>query len=254
MLGTMVISLNRNQCLLSHADCLSGKQLSCGLHTCPHRCHQLQDHSKMECKAIVTSTCPQKHESSRKCRDAAGTTCQRCLAEARAKLKKRQRNFKLDQERQAKQLAYAAKLAELDDDIEYQRRVLKDEADERDRLTALGQKKHDLANLKEKVRGSQKSASTNDSTCPQTQSAQRSPQPSVSNSQTLTESSNSVTDKTTNTSASAGKKGKMADYEESEAKEEWLWQKKHESASNEALDALMSMIGRIVQLPYKAHY
>ena len=204
----------------------------------------------MECKAIVTSTCPQKHESSRECRDVAGTACQRCLADARARLKKRQRDFKLDQERQAKQLAYAAKLAELDDEIEYQRRVLKDQADERNRLTALGQKKHDLASLKEKARDSQKAASASGATCPQTQSNQKSTQSTVSNSQNPSASHYSGIGKTAASDASAEKKDNMAGRQESEAKKEWLYQKEYENASNEALDALMSTIGLINHMLY----
>lgn len=37
------------------ANFCSGKLLNCGVHSCPHHCHQLQNHSKMQCMAIVSS-------------------------------------------------------------------------------------------------------------------------------------------------------------------------------------------------------
>ncbi len=32
--------------------------LSCGIHACPQRCHQLHDHSKMPCDHLLYSQCP----------------------------------------------------------------------------------------------------------------------------------------------------------------------------------------------------
>lgn len=137
---------------VSIADVYSGKMLNCGVHSCPFRCHQLQDHSKMKCKSIISLTCPKNHKISRECHDkAAAAICRKCEAEARALEKRRQRDYKLDQERQAKQQAYAARLAEIEEEIEHQKRVLKDQAEENNRQNALAQKKQDLVNLKSKV-------------------------------------------------------------------------------------------------------
>ncbi len=78
----------------------------------------------MECKAIISSNCPKNHKITRKCHDKAATTCRKCEADARAQEKKILRDFKLDQERQAKQQAYAAQLAEIEDEIEHHKRIL----------------------------------------------------------------------------------------------------------------------------------
>jgi hypothetical protein len=48
--------------------------------------------------------------------------------EAKAAEKRRQRDYKLDQERQAKQQAYAARLIEIEDEIEHQKRIMSDHA------------------------------------------------------------------------------------------------------------------------------
>lgn len=96
-----------------------GKLLNCNIHTCPHRCHQLQDHSRMDCKVIISSTCPNNHKTTRKCHDKAAAHCRKCEAEVRAREKKRQRDYELDKEREAKQSAYAARLVEIKKEIHH---------------------------------------------------------------------------------------------------------------------------------------
>ncbi|CEL08763.1 hypothetical protein ASPCAL11908 [Aspergillus calidoustus] len=38
-----------------------GTKLNCGLHDCPQKCHQLSDHSKMQCRKIIEWTCSRDH-------------------------------------------------------------------------------------------------------------------------------------------------------------------------------------------------
>ncbi|KAF2112085.1 P-loop containing nucleoside triphosphate hydrolase protein [Lophiotrema nucula] len=214
-----------------------GKILSCGFHACPHRCHQLKDHSKMECPAIVISKCPQNHTIERKCYQKALATCQKCEKEAQRQEKRRQRNYQLDQARQAKQQAYAHRLSEIQDEIDHQKRLLKDKADEEYRENALAQAKQDLANIKSKA-----------------SQVKKGPVPDVLNSSAQkpapaqTGPSTKTADKIKSESdvASNGPTSNHnvpEDWEQSESKDDWNHQKEFEGAENQALDILMEMIG-----------
>jgi AAA+ superfamily predicted ATPase len=229
----------------SHTNTTSGKTLNCNIHTCPHNCHQLQDHSKMDYKAIISSKCPKNHKVTRKCHDKAAAICRKCEAEAKAAEKRRQRDYKLDQERQAKQHAYAARLSEIEDEIEHQKRLLGDRAEEDDRQNALAQKKQDLLNLKNKVKLPVKP----------TQSADRTKKPSVTLQQSPITEARSVEPQVDPRPASldcsepasdangSEESGSQSDLDKSEAKDDWKEQKELWGAKNEAMDALMSMIG-----------
>ncbi|KAF1998618.1 P-loop containing nucleoside triphosphate hydrolase protein [Amniculicola lignicola CBS 123094] len=219
-----------------------GKVLSCTIHVCPHRCHQLQDHSQMQCEAVVQSVCSQGHKISRKCHDKASEKCRICEAEVRQKERKLKRDHKLDEERRAKQAAYAKRLAEMEDEIEHQKRILKDQSEEQDRENVLAQKRLDLANLKTKGR------SIPAAVPPPMENGQ-------SNGKTPTKSptpnKNAVTPASTDTPNSKGQTcqetngsdGVPDTWEESESATDWDWQKKFEGAENQALDELMNMIG-----------
>ncbi|KAL1795343.1 hypothetical protein ACET3X_007159 [Alternaria dauci] len=221
-----------------------GKMLNCGLHACPHRCHQLQDHSRMDCKVIISSTCPSNHKTTRKCHEKAAAHCRKCEAEVRAQEKRRQREHELDQEREAKQRAYHARLQEIDEEIQHQKRILKEQAEERDRQQALKQKKEDLRNIQEKVKGTRKSSASTSSSSNTTAS------PSTDNSDLRSESAASDAASTGRSETSAHAKSassdqdqEQPDWDKSEARDDWEWQKKYEGAENEALDSLVPMIG-----------
>ncbi|KAF1943538.1 P-loop containing nucleoside triphosphate hydrolase protein [Clathrospora elynae] len=221
-----------------------GQLLNCGIHICPHRCHQLQDHSKMDCKAIISSTCDKKHKVTRKCHDKAGAACRKCEAELRAQEKKRQRDYKLDQERQAKQLVYAARLVEIEDEIEHQKRVLKDQAEERDRQNAIEQKKQDLRTLKAKATQPPKqSAPVSSSPEPAPRASSNAPisqsKPATSRDPNVYSNGGAASVSTTVIDQNEG----QPDWDKSEATDDWESQKEYEGAENEALDSLVSMIG-----------
>jgi hypothetical protein len=205
----------------------------------------------MDCKVIVQSTCPQNHQISRKCHDkATAATCYRCEAEARRAEKKRQRDHKLDQDRQANQKAYAAKLAEIEDEIEHQRRLLKNQSEERDRRDALSQKKLDLANLKDKASKFSKVTESQPTAPPSTHQTEHN-RGNIPSSQAPTTQSPASTSKPTEqiakssdaNVASTNGNEKSQDWDKSESKEDWEWQKSVDGAENKALDSLMEMIG-----------
>ncbi|KAK6527341.1 hypothetical protein TWF281_010523 [Arthrobotrys megalospora] len=216
-----------------------GILLNCGQHQCPHSCHQLQDHTKMECPEIIKSRCPRKkHNISRKCHDKAAASCRKCEAEDREQERRKQRDHKLDQERQAKQVAYARKLAEIEDEIDHQKRLLREKRDDRERENGISQKQQDLASLKTQVKrfsesgdagasssGRATSSITTVKTPPAPQTNLTVPQPSQTS---MKEPEN---------------KEDHGEWEISESKVDWEWQKEFEGAENEALDSLMDMIG-----------
>ncbi|KAJ4366237.1 hypothetical protein N0V83_007873 [Neocucurbitaria cava] len=218
-----------------------GKMLNCKTHTCPHRCHQLQDHSKMDCKAIISSKCSKGHTVTRKCHDKAAAACQKCEAEVRAQEKKRQRDYKLDQERQKKQREYAARLAEVEDEIEHQKRILKDQAEERDRQQALAQKKQDLLGLKTKAKETTRQPDVNKSSTKSSTIMSENNSPSQNGASTPQHPANPPTSKSS--AATTSEHDGQPDWDKSEAKDDWEWQKKYEGAENEALNSLISMTG-----------
>jgi uncharacterized coiled-coil protein SlyX len=199
----------------------------------------------MDCKAIISSKCPKDHKVTRKCHDKAATLCKKCAAEAKAAEKRRQRDYKLDQERQAKQQAYAARLAEIEDEIEHQKRVLGDLNEENARQNALAQKKQDLLNLKNKVKLPVKTNQSADRTQlpseasrPSTSPDARSAAPPVDPHAATSELSEPASDANGSEESES-----QPDWDKSEAKDDWKEQKEVWGAENEALDTLMSMIG-----------
>ncbi|KAJ5055777.1 P-loop containing nucleoside triphosphate hydrolase protein [Bipolaris maydis] len=221
-----------------------GKLLICGVHTCPSKCHQLQDHSKIDCKAIISSTCSNNHKSTRKCHEKVPEHCRKCEAEVRAQERRRQRNHELDRERQARQQAYAARLAEIEEEIEHKKRTLREQADEQDRQQALRQKEQDLRNLQEKIKRPRQQAAPSNS--PPSSSAS-------SSSKTKTPDCDPATPKATktradsatasNNSPASDQNRSQSDWNKSEARDDWEWQKKFQGAENKALDSLIPMIG-----------
>jgi SpoVK/Ycf46/Vps4 family AAA+-type ATPase len=218
-----------------------GKLLNCGVHACPRRCHQLQDHSRMDCKVIISLVCPSKHKTTRKCHEKAAAHCRKCEAEVRAREEKRKRDHELEEQREAKQRAYAARLVEIEEEMEHQKRLLKEQTEERDRQQAFEQKKQDLRNLKERVRkGSATASSTPGTTpAPSTGTAGRQSESAAPNTSPTHCDGTTPTDK----AASSDSDQDQSDWDKSEARDDWEWQKKFDGAENEALDSLMPMIG-----------
>lgn len=217
----------------------SGVLLNCNKHACPRRCHQLQDHSRMKCGANVESTCTKNHKSSRRCHELSGSSCRRCEQEAKASEKKRKRAWELDRTRQAKQEAYARELDQILEDIEHEKRMMKNLAEDQAQENVLAQKKLDLANMKrsrsipEQPKPSNPSPAINVSNSGSASASTSKPNKSkdqAADPTGLASSNNSITPKNWDTST---------------ARDEWNWQKTYEHADNHALDELMGMIGML---------
>ena len=187
----------------------------------------------MECHKTIESICSRNHKLSRPCfkKDYA---CSVCEAEDRRRESRRQRDQKLELEREIKQKEYARQLTELQDEIAHQRRILKDQSEQDERERSLGQQQQDLKNLRDTVRRVQnkrKKDSPPTSTMSQANTVTALPTvhpDSAPNTEQVIVDDQSGNDPSTWTSS---------------ARDEWEHQKEFEGARNEALDSLMDMIG-----------
>jgi hypothetical protein len=194
--------------------------------------------------AIVSSKCSMGHKVTRKCHNKAAAICRKCAADAEAHEKRRQRDHKLDLERQANQQAYAARLVEIEDEIEQRKRQLNERFEEQNRQNALVQKKQDLINLQKKIRDSGKAPAR----------AERVHRPATVTMNSVSSENVSATppacrsstenDEPTSNRALPEDNNDQPDWDKSEATNEWKEQKDLWGAENDALDALMSMIGK----------
>ncbi|KAI4103575.1 MAG: hypothetical protein L6R37_003720 [Teloschistes peruensis] len=209
--------------------------LNCGKHTCPQRCHQLSDHSKVQCKHIIQEKCSQNHKVTWECWKQS-VPCRKCEAEARKREAQRQRDHKLDLQRQTNERAYARKLAELDEEIAHERRLQKEHGDQLDRERVLQHRKKDLADTRATTR---KVTEVKDP---------HSEMDAVSGSKAKQDET-STEGNSASPSHGSGLAQKQQDeqqgdqLETSQAQSEWEYQKRFEMADNEHLDALMEMIG-----------
>ncbi|KAF8876358.1 P-loop containing nucleoside triphosphate hydrolase protein, partial [Gymnopilus junonius] len=103
-----------------------GTTLSCGLHKCPSKCHQLYDHSKMQCQEIVNMTCPKGHDRSKKCFQPFLPDCKKCDREAKAAEAKRQKEFERQKKREEEEAEHLRKKKEIEDKITEQQQLRRD--------------------------------------------------------------------------------------------------------------------------------
>ncbi|KAF9264149.1 P-loop containing nucleoside triphosphate hydrolase protein [Marasmius fiardii PR-910] len=94
-----------------------GTRLSCGVHDCPSKHHQLADHSQMKCMVIIKTNCPQGHPQSYKCYEKVPLSCHQCDREAEAANKQEEESFAQQQKRDAELLEHAKEMAKIDEQI-----------------------------------------------------------------------------------------------------------------------------------------
>ncbi|KAL2826644.1 P-loop containing nucleoside triphosphate hydrolase protein [Aspergillus cavernicola] len=199
-----------------------GTKLNCGIHDCPQKCHQLSDHSKMQCHKIMESTCTRSHKITRPCFQQH-QPCHRCVEEDEEVERRRKRDMELDIKRNQKQKDYMLQLALVKDEIDHERRIRQEQNDDQERQRILQQHRDDLERIRtsaiHSAQGSPKGKNTPDEDNSTFGSL---PQP---NEKTPAEPSMNV---------SKGSSG---------AAQDWEYQKKYEGAQSKELDQLMSMIG-----------
>jgi hypothetical protein len=208
----------------------------------------------MECNAVITSVCPNGHKVTRKCHDKAAAICLKCESTARAAEKRRQRDHKLDQERSIKQEAYGRKLAEIEDEIEHEKRLSKNRTEEADRQNAILQKKQDLANLKARNAKALSNAAANDPSARINKTGGDASESRCSPSSPQQSESSANGNANTSETIPSESEPSQSDLSTSDAKEDWDRQKQCEGAENEAMDSLMAMIGQFKRSRFDAFF
>lgn len=208
-----------------------GTKLSCGVHDCPQRCHQIYDHTKMKCQHPLQMVCPKNHKMRWICHQRAPPTCRTCDAEAKELERKQKRDHQLELDREAKQKAYEKELTGIKAKIDFERRLRKDMQDDEERARVLAQYEKDLEDVKqETTKGKQWSTPPISVIF----SSYQKPAPNIPKTLDATPPNAGEEVRSDNT--------KPMDIASS-ATDEWEHQKKFEGASNKELDTLMSMIG-----------
>ncbi|KAH8672057.1 NFX1-type zinc finger-containing protein 1 [Tricladium varicosporioides] len=226
-----------------------GIMLKCGKHKCPSSCHQIVDHSKMKCMAVLTQKCPKNHPQSWHCHvGVSPISCQRCEHERRETVRKAQKALKQQEEREKNLQNHLKEMAKLQDEIDQVAQKMADSRIEAEQNAALAQRKKDLENAKELAKkkiSPPKNAQTNN------------PHPSVTSSkaqppQLRTKSTTGPTASPLPEANPKSAKGKveptslpptLVNQKPSPANIDWQRQKAQEGAINPTIDELMQMIG-----------
>ena len=218
----------------------SGTTLSCGVHFCPQKCHQLFDHSKMQCEYVMHDQCPKGHKRSWRCHKPPPKACTRCDEEAKREQDEKQKALEMQEKRAREDTEHRAHMARLDAMLELERQRAKDAQTSQEREAAIRQKEQDIE--KAKAFADEKSH----------RSPQPQPHPANINviardekhSQPQSAPTHPNSDKPVRApSLSEPKTHKGRDKRTSPAKEEWEIQKRMENATNDKIDAVMDMVG-----------
>ncbi|KAF2085428.1 P-loop containing nucleoside triphosphate hydrolase protein [Saccharata proteae CBS 121410] len=205
-----------------------GVTLSCGVHVCPSRCHQLSDHSKMACEHLVQTKCPRGHKRTSKCSFKHLSTCPSCERED----KKRNRELK-EQEKRDEQLAdHAAQIAAIEDEIRDVRERAANQKRVDEMSKALRQKELDLDSAKRIT-----AQALNLLPSPSTPVTGQETDPAKDPAQASQIGTQDSTPAITVAGANPSKPKRSA------SRDEWERQKRFENASNDAIDSLMDMTG-----------
>ena len=105
----------------------------------------------MDCRVSVEFVCLRKHKTKRPCHQA-NDPCRACQEEDRLAEKRRLRDQQLDNQRLKNAEDYARQLQGVEDEIEHQRKLLKDQANEQERKSVLKRRQEDLEGLKRFLR------------------------------------------------------------------------------------------------------
>ena len=222
----------------------SGTKLTCGIHSCQSKCHQLSDHSKMLCEQVMTSYCPNNHAQTWKCHQKQPLTCRLCDREAKLAAEKQQKDFELQKKRDVEQQAHDEKLAKMWEQLGAQTQVQKDLQLAREREAALKQLEQDLKDTKERLQ--QKVEAEKKRRDGGARAVEQVAASSSSIAATLIDTAEYAVNTFTNTlpkPSSPENTVKKEKEKESGAKSYWQCRKDIEGVANPHIDAIMEMIG-----------
>ncbi|KAK7025285.1 P-loop containing nucleoside triphosphate hydrolase protein [Favolaschia claudopus] len=211
-----------------------GTRLKCGRHVCPSKCHQLSDHSKMECKHILRSKCPRKHPQTYHCSKGPPANCNKCDHEDKLAEEKRRRDYELEQKREAAEQEYKDRLAAIDAKIAAQKAAEQDVLTQSQRKHTLEQRERDLEDIIARVNRPPVPPPSPTSSSPSAPKSPPSRHPKAKSSIPPIQQPVNASNKPSAT--------KMQ-IPASTARAEWQRQKDLEGARNAAIDAIMKMIG-----------
>ena len=229
-------------------ESFSGTMLTCGQHACPSKCHQLADHSKMQCGKVTSKKCPNGHVQQWKCSKGPSSSCGKCDRERELAEKKQQEQFALQMKRDAEEQDHARQMAELDAQLAREREQARATREAEERKRALKQKLLDVQAARtqahSKVLPSLPVPST--PTIPPT-----TPSNSIFRSMSgflpswvAGASPSSPTSSTQpNSSGNVPTAPKVMVPKPSAARDEWQYQKSYNGVQSPAIDSIMSMIG-----------
>ncbi|KAJ6619746.1 P-loop containing nucleoside triphosphate hydrolase protein [Mycena sp. CBHHK59/15] len=221
-----------------------GTLLNCGIHSCPSKCHRIVDHSRMPCKHIVKYKCNKGHDQARECYKNAGNACKKCdneAKQAKEKLKWELEILERKQRQEAEQLAHAERIAEINAKIGLEEQTVRDARLADERTLALRQKQKDLEDAMIRARRAPLSSTT-----PPVPSVDRTTNASSTgkpNQQGDAAPATGPTPDTASHSRNSTSRPPMPSGLKSTSQEEWERQKRMEGAQNEAIEAIMNMIG-----------
>jgi hypothetical protein len=223
--------------------------LQCGLHLCPQRCHQLFDHSKIECSYLSNSKCAAGHLQTWQC-SKGKPPCAVCKREQDAA----ERKLKAELERQEnyeKEISnHADRMALLDSELEQARNEIACNNASNEMKAAFEQKLRDVeeakrlaASLQNKTPSQPPNPSPSKSSSPIEPCRSTTATMGVTASATTGVTASATTGVTANATMGVTASAVKDPSSESPSEKEWEQLKRSESRSNEAIDALMKMTG-----------
>lgn len=218
----------------------SGVKLSCGIHSCQSKCHQLNDHSKMLCKTVMTSNCANGHAQTWECHGKQPLTCRTCERDAKRAAEKQRKDFELQKKRDAEQQAHDEQMAKIGENLDAHVQAEKDLRLAKEREVALKQKEQDVRDVEERYRQkvvTEKKRKDEEAKGSIGQAA------SSSVASTVLGTVEAAVNDFPGTPAKKSTPEDAAVKKESEARSEWQRRKDIDGATNPHIDAVMEMIG-----------
>ncbi|KAJ8579472.1 P-loop containing nucleoside triphosphate hydrolase protein, partial [Rhizopogon salebrosus TDB-379] len=199
-----------------------GTMLSCNVHPCPSKCHQLFDHSKDRCQQWIFGKCPANiHKTSWKCYQGPRTKCNPCEKDAERIQKQLLHDIKLQEKRDEEQAAHDVRIAKMEAELKAEVEVIADANTAKQREAMIKQKEREIQEAK--VRASKTAGASKDSGGNSSQPTSSSPQQPSDPSSTPSQPPGS--------------------QQSSAARDDWESQKRLLGEHNDAMDSIMAMTG-----------
>ncbi|KAF4638063.1 hypothetical protein G7Y89_g15 [Cudoniella acicularis] len=217
-----------------------GALLKCKVHKCTSSCHQIFDHSKIRCMAVLKQNCPNGHKQSWHCyTGSTPVSCPKCERERKEAEKKAQKALIEQQKREEQVQKHLKEVAKVQEEIEQITQGMKDARLESEQSSVLAQKKKDLEAIKKLASTPAPSPLEVNET--RKENNQKSPQIQAIEPKVAPKSAKiggSSQQEKPNTQSQ-----NLFNNKPSPSKIEWQRQKSRENASNPAIDEIMEMIG-----------